>query len=99
MADKSMAFLTFFFPNALNLGGIHENRTGGPVPGRLFSCLYSTVAVWYASFGAVAIRRLVTPLREGVERMGNGRWAKVLRFLLCFIMILAVMIYISPKAC
>ena len=29
--------------------------------------------------------------------MGNGRWAKALRFLVCFIIILAVMIYISQK--
>ena len=32
--------------------------------------------------------------------MGNGRWAKALRFLVCFIIILVVMmVYISPKAC
>lgn len=29
--------------------------------------------------------------------MGDGRWAKVLRFLICFIIVLAIMIYISPK--
>ena len=31
--------------------------------------------------------------------MGNARWAKALRFVVCFIVILMVMIYISPKAC
>ena len=31
--------------------------------------------------------------------MGNGRRMKILRFLICFIIILAVMIYISPKVC
>lgn len=31
--------------------------------------------------------------------MGNGRWAKALRFAVCLIVILAVMIYIAPKAC
>ena len=31
--------------------------------------------------------------------MGNGRWMKILRFVVCFIIILAVMVSISPKAC
>ena len=31
--------------------------------------------------------------------MGDRRWAKTLRFAICFLMILAVMIYIFPKAC
>jgi len=31
--------------------------------------------------------------------MGNGRWVKALRFVVCFVIILTVMIYISPKAC
>lgn len=31
--------------------------------------------------------------------MGKGRWAKALRFVVCFIIILWLMIYISPKAC
>ena len=31
--------------------------------------------------------------------MGNGRWVTALRFLVCFIIIFAVMVYISPKAC
>ena len=31
--------------------------------------------------------------------MGDGRGAKALRFLVCLIIILAVMIYIAPKAC
>ena len=37
-------------------------------------------------------------LRKGVMLMENGRWAKALRFAVCFIIILAVMVYISPKA-
>ena len=28
--------------------------------------------------------------------MGDGRWAKALRFLVCFIIVLAIMIHISP---
>ncbi len=31
--------------------------------------------------------------------MGNRRGAKVLRFLVCVIIILAVLVYIAPKAC
>nr|DAF66947.1 MAG TPA: hypothetical protein [Caudoviricetes sp.] len=31
--------------------------------------------------------------------MGDRRRAKALRFAVCFLMILAIMIYISPKAC
>ena len=31
--------------------------------------------------------------------MGNGRWAKALRFAVCFIIVLVIMVYISPKAC
>lgn len=31
--------------------------------------------------------------------MGNGRWAKAFRYVVCFIIILWVMVYISPKAC
>ncbi len=31
--------------------------------------------------------------------MGNGRWAKALRFVVCLVIILAMMVYISPKAC
>ena len=49
--------------------------------------------------GAVAYRRLATSLRREVMPMGNGRWAKVLRFLVCFIIIFLMMVYISPKAC
>lgn len=30
--------------------------------------------------------------------MGNERWAKALRFVVCFIIILWLMIYISPKS-
>ena len=36
---------------------------------------------------------------EEVMRMGDGRWTKVLRFVVCFILTLLVMIYITPKAC
>lgn len=39
------------------------------------------------------------PIRREVVPMGNGRWAKALRFVVCFIIILWLMIYISPKAC
>ena len=31
--------------------------------------------------------------------MGNRRWAKALRLAVCFFVILAIMIYIAPKAC
>ncbi len=31
--------------------------------------------------------------------MGNGRRPKVLRFVVCFAVILAVMVYIAPKVC
>ena len=31
--------------------------------------------------------------------MENGRWMKVLRFAVCFIIVLLLMIYISPNAC
>lgn len=31
--------------------------------------------------------------------MGDGRGTKALRFLVCLIVILAVMAYIAPKAC
>ncbi len=37
--------------------------------------------------------------RKGVMLMGNGRGAKALRFLVCFIITFLVLIYISPKAC
>ena len=49
--------------------------------------------------GAVVYRRSATSLRGEVMRMGDGRRASALRFTVCFLMILAVMIYISPKAC
>lgn len=38
-------------------------------------------------------------LRKGVKLMGKERWTKVLRFLVCFLIALAVMTYIAPKAC
>ena len=31
--------------------------------------------------------------------MGNRRWAQVLRFVICFIIALTLMILITPKAC
>ena len=31
--------------------------------------------------------------------MGAGRWMKVLRFVICFIVILMIMIGIGPEAC
>ncbi len=43
-------------------------------------------------------RRLVTSLRGEVRLMGNRQGKKFLRFLICFIIVLLVMIYISPKA-
>ena len=47
--------------------------------------------------GALYIKkRLVTSLRREVRPMGDGRWAKALRFLVCFIIVLAIMIHISP---
>ena len=30
--------------------------------------------------------------------MGNERWTKVLRFAVCFIVIVLIMVYICPKA-
>ena len=30
--------------------------------------------------------------------MGHRRWAKVLRFAVCFIVIVLIMVYICPKA-
>ena len=44
-------------------------------------------------------RRLPTPLRKGVMQLGHERWTKVLRFLICFLMVLWIMAYIAPKAC
>lgn len=46
----------------------------------------------------IAARKAVSysPRRE-VTLMGNGRGTKVLRFVVCFVVILAIMIYISPK--
>lgn len=31
--------------------------------------------------------------------MGNGRWAKALRFLVWFVVVLALMMATAPKAC
>lgn len=41
------------------------------------------------------IWRLATPLRKGVMLVGR----KLIRFLMCFIIVLALMIYMAPKAC
>ena len=30
--------------------------------------------------------------------MGNRRWAKALRFLVCFILVFLILMYISPEA-
>lgn len=38
-------------------------------------------------------------IRGEVMLMGDGRGPKALRFAVCLVVILAVMIYISPKAC
>jgi len=32
-------------------------------------------------------------------RMGNGRWMKILRFALCVVIAIMVMLIIAPKAC
>ena len=44
-------------------------------------------------------RRLATPLREGVMRMGAGRGKQFLRFLVCLLVVLAIAMYFAPKAC
>ena len=31
--------------------------------------------------------------------MGKRRWMRILRFLICFILIFLIMMYISPEAC
>ncbi len=38
-----------------------------------------------------------TSLRREVRLMGDGQRAKALRFLICFIIVLVIMVYISPK--
>ena len=37
-------------------------------------------------------------LKKGVMLMGHRRWAKVLRFVVCFVIIVLMMLYIAPKA-
>ncbi len=50
--------------------------------------------------GAVAVhRRSATPLRKGVMPMGTGRGARVLRLLVCIIVVLVIAVYFAPKAC
>lgn len=44
-------------------------------------------------------RRLATSLRGEVMPMGNGRRAKVLRVVLWFIIVLALMMATAPKVC
>jgi len=31
--------------------------------------------------------------------MGNGRWMKILRFVLCVVIAITVMLIMAPKAC
>ena len=39
------------------------------------------------------------PLPEkGVRPMGKRRWAKVLRFLLCLILVFLILMYLAPEA-
>ena len=58
-------------------------------------------ARWYTAIRRTLLhkRRLATPLRKGVMRMGNGRGAKVLRYIVCFIIALALMLLTAQKAC
>lgn len=43
-------------------------------------------------------RRLATSLRREVMLMGNGRWVKALRFLVWFVIVLALMLITAQKA-
>lgn len=36
---------------------------------------------------------------EEVVRMGNGRWVKTLRFVVCVLITILVMVLTAPKAC
>lgn len=38
-------------------------------------------------------------LAKGGDAMGKSKWMKVLRFLLCLLIALAVITYMTPKAC
>lgn len=38
-------------------------------------------------------------LVKGVMRMGNGRGARALRFVVMFLAVFALLVYIAPKAC
>lgn len=74
-----------------------QKKTAGS--GRVFQReLAPPPAVWYNILGAAVSRRSATSLRKGVVRMGDGRGTQVLRYLVCFIIALLLMIYISPKA-
>ena len=44
-------------------------------------------------------RWLATLLQKGGEAMGNRRRRQLLRVALCFIVILAIALYLAPKAC
>lgn len=67
--------------------------------------------IWTAPFGVslqetgalLYIRRLThfpaIPYRGKVVLMGDGRWAKVLRFVVCVLIILWMLAYTSLKAC
>ena len=56
------------------------------------------VVLWTPKGRCYIERRLATSLRRGVRLMGDGRGVKALRFAICFIIALAVMILIAPKA-
>ena len=43
--------------------------------------------------------RLATSLRREVMRMGDGRWAKALRFVVVFLAVVWLLVYIGPKVC
>ena len=49
--------------------------------------------------GAVAKTAVGHSLEKGGDAVGHERWTKVLRFLICFLMVLWIMAYIAPKAC
>ena len=48
---------------------------------------------------SVAGRRLATPLRKGVMRMGHKGRVCALRFALCVIVVFLIAVALAPKAC
>ena len=48
---------------------------------------------------SVADRRLATPLRKGVMRMGHKGRVHALRFALCVVVIFMIAVALAPKAC